>query len=226
LSGVYAFDEGTGALRWKWEFEDKRDAFPCENLTADGSFAFAWMMDKRQSLFGRGTLIALDAGSGQEKWRHATSGYANLAGEPLLQDGNTVLIADYPAGKDSTAEEAGFVYRALDRASGGKIWESQTNWKYQDGVSIGGLLFVSDRKVHAVLNENNDTSPDSWISAVNLRSGKEIWRSETIELGIFTTPAAGGGIVLAGSKPFTRNDPAIKGGKNEVAGLWAWRASP
>ena len=34
---VYAFDAKTGALRWKWELEDKRDAFLCDGLAADGN---------------------------------------------------------------------------------------------------------------------------------------------------------------------------------------------
>lgn len=88
-----------------------------------------------------------------------------------------------------------------------------------------GLLSASDRKVHDVLDENNKTSPDSWMCALNLRTGKEIWRSQTIERGVFTSPAAGERMVVVGSKPFTRDDPADKAGKNDVSGIWAWRAS-
>ncbi len=85
----------------------------------------------------------------------------------------------------------------------------------------------SERKVHQLLTENNDKflSPDSWVSMVDLRTGKEFWRSQIVELGVFTTPATGDGMVVVGSKPFYWSSGEIKG-KPEVAGLWAWPVAP
>jgi len=79
--------------------------------------------------------------------------------------------------------------------------------------------------VHELLTENNNSSPDSWLTKVDLRTGKELWRSEVVELGVFTRPAVGDGLVVVGSEPFTWADPP-RSGKREVAGLWAWRVSP
>jgi hypothetical protein len=42
-------------------------------------------------------------------------------------------------------------------------------------VAVEGLLFASDKKVHQVLTENNNTSPDSWVGVVNVRF---IWASD------------------------------------------------
>jgi hypothetical protein len=79
--------------------------------------------------------------------------------------------------------------------------------------------------VHALLTENNNTSPDSWVSAVSLRSGAELWRSETVELANFTRPAAGDGMVVVGSEPFVWAADPQNTGKPGVSGLWAWRVS-
>ena len=62
------------------------------------------------------------------------------------------------------------------------------------------------------------------MAAVDLRTGKELWRSEIVELGVFTRPVPSDGIAVVGSEPFTWADPP-RSGKREVAGLWAWRAS-
>lgn len=219
--GLYAFDARTGTLRWKWEIVEKFGSHFVDGMTADAGAVYVWLVDKSKSVFGTGVLVAFDAATGKEKWRHTTSMYVSFGAAPLLLDPNAVVIADYPPGKDGTADEAGFIYRALDRATGARLWESKTAWKYRISVTLGGLMFVSDQKVHEVLTENNNDSPDSWISAVNLRSGKEMWRSQTVELGIFTAPAAGEGMVVVGSKPFTWADPP-RAGKKDVAGLWAW----
>src|SRR5260221_3079541 len=151
-------------------------------------------------------LTPLDAATGKETWRNATSMYGRLDDQPLLLDPNLLLVADYPPGKYGTADETGFLYRALDRATGSPAWESQTSWKYQESVAFQGLLFVSDHKIHQVLNENNDTSPDSWISAVNLITGKAIWGSGTVKLGIFTPPAAGEGKDVVSSENSMTSD--------------------
>ena len=223
FQGLNAFDAKTGALRWKWELEDKIDAFLTYGLAADKSAAYLWMVDKTESIFGKGVLIVFDALTGREKWRRNTSMFVAALDAPLLFDSNAVVIPDYPAVKDANADGAGYLYRALDRATGDKVWESQTPWKYQTSVTAEGLLFASDKKVHQVLTENNNTSPDSWVSAVNVRTGKELWRSQSVELGVFTLPAAGEGMVVVGSKPFLwAGDPAVAG-KDSVAGIYAWR---
>lgn len=222
LVGVYAYDRRNGELRWKWEKQDKTDAFLVYGVAADESSAYLWMIDKTQSLLGKGILLALDAATGNEKWRHTTSMFVYFPTTPLLLKSGEIVIADYPTGDVKVADEVGWVYRALNRETGTVAWESRTPWKYRNLAYADGMLLASDQKVHEVFNENNQHSPDSWVSAVDLRSGQERWRSETMELGILTTPAASDGLVVVGSKPFTWSDPKREG-KPEVSGLWAWR---
>lgn len=221
LHGIYAYDRSSGEARWKWELADKTDAFLIHGVAADPSSVYAWMSDKSRSLFGAGVLLVLDAATGLEKWRHTTRMFVAFPATPLLLESGEVVIADFPDGKDPVADPSGWEYRALDRATGQTRWASRTAWKYRNLASDGRMLVASDQRVHEVFNENNTHSPDSWVSAVDLKTGQERWRSETVELGVFTTPAIGEGMVVVGSKPYSWSSPPREG-KPEVAGLWAW----
>jgi len=220
-TGFYAFDAKSGALRWKWESRERKGAPFIEGFSADANVAYLWMNDKSANVFGFGVLISFDAATGKEKWNHTTSMYVPSCPGPLLLDSNTVLTCDYPPGKEGTRDEKGFLFQCLNRQNAAQVSEVQTPWKYSNGAVSNGMLFASDHQVHELLTENNNSSPDSWVSAVSLETGKELWRSETIELGVLTTPAAGDGMVVVGSEIFTFNSVT---GKREVAGLWAWPA--
>lgn len=220
-SAVYALDSKTGAVRWSWEPDAQKDVPIPYGITADSNGVYVWLHDISESLIGKGILLALDTATGREKWRQRTSTYVHSCPSPLLIAPDQVLSCDYPPGDQGTATETGFLYQRLNRETGRKAGESQTNWKYESYIAEDGKLFVADHQVHQVLNENNTNSPDSWVSAVSLETGKELWRSETMELGILTTPAAGEGIVVVGSDAFKWSDPSAQG-KRDVAGLWAW----
>ncbi|HEY3741851.1 MAG TPA: PQQ-binding-like beta-propeller repeat protein [Bryobacteraceae bacterium] len=221
-SAVYALDSKTGDVRWSWEPDSGRKDVPIPyGITADASGVYVWLHDISESVIGKGILLALDAETGREKWRHKTSIYVHSCPSPLLIAPDQVLACDYPAGDQGSAIETGFLYQRLNRETGKKMGESQTSWKYESYVAADGKLFVSDHQVHEVLTENNNNSPDSWVTAVSLDTGKELWRSQTLVLGILTTPAAGEGVVVVGSDVFKWGDPGREG-KHDVAGLWAW----
>jgi outer membrane protein assembly factor BamB len=225
LSGIYAFDARTGEMRWKWELEDRHGTYTISGIAADEAAAYVWFTDKSKDSFGIGVLAAVDAATGKEMWRHTSSTSPGTIYQPVLLDPNLVLSCEYPPGSEGTATNTGHLFPAFDRATGAKQWESRTPWKYQGGTIDRDVLLASDHKIHEVLNENNNSSPDSWVSAVNLRTGKELWRSPEVELGVFTLPAAGDGIVAVGSAPYTWSSPP-RAGKRSVAGVWAWRIAP
>jgi outer membrane protein assembly factor BamB len=225
VAGVYALDGKTGAEKWKWEIEEKVAGHTVSGLAADAGTVFVWMEDRSKSIFGFNVLTALDAATGKQKWQRTGATYLGAFPGPMLFGPNVALSCDYPVGKEGSSDSAGFVYSAWNGSTGEKLWESRTNWKYRNAIARGDRLIASEHKVHQLLNENNDTSPDSWVTVVDLRTGKELWRSQVVELGVFTTPAAGDGMVVVGSKPFNWSSGEIKG-KPEVAGLWAWPATP
>jgi outer membrane protein assembly factor BamB len=219
VAGVYAFDAKTGVPRWKWEIEERSTGHTIAGIAASGGNLFVWMEDRSKNLFGNTVLTAFDPVTGKQKWQHAgTTNLGEFPG-PMLFGPNVVLSCDDPQGGDAAADRAGFVYSAFDAASGERLWQSQTNWKFRKAIAHRNRLIASERKVHQLLNENGESSPDSWVTLVDLRTGKELWRGQEIELGVLTTPAVGDDMVVVGSHPYSFNETK---GKPEVAGLWAW----
>jgi len=66
------------------------------------------------------------------------------------------------------------------------------------------MIFSLSRIARLMRSSELETtrSPDSFLTVVDIRTGQELWRSETITLGTFTTPAVADGIVVVGSLPF------------------------
>ncbi len=226
LTAVYAFDAQSGTPVWKWEIADKTGSLFAVTSAADDARVYLWLRQVGADSFSKGLLLTLDAATGKEIWRHATSGYpagpgpaiSNLG--PVLLGPNLIVVPDVPPGRDANASKSGHLFRALDRATAVKTWESQTTWKYDNTSFCGEFLLVSDHQVHKLMNENNEASQDAWVSLVRLRTGQELWRSPALELAVLTAPAGGAGMVVVGSKPYVYNSVR---GKDEVSGLWAWR---
>ena len=61
-------------------------------------------------------------------------------------------------------------------------WELRTSWKYGNWIAQDGLIYVADRQAHALIGTGNDASPDSFLTVVDIRTAKELWRSETVQL--------------------------------------------
>ena len=212
-------DAKTGALLWS---DEKTSGPSISGVAAGAGTLFVWKEDRSKNIFGNNILTAFEAATGKQKWERTSATNPGAFAGPMVFSPGVVLSCDYPEGNAGLEDSSGFVYQAFNGATGEKLWSSQTNWKYREAIARGELLIVSAQKVHAVLNENNNVSPDSWVSVISLRTGKDLWRSQEVELGVFTLPAVGDGMVVVGSKPFKFNDVA---GKPEVAGLWAWPLS-
>jgi hypothetical protein len=150
------------------------------------------------------------------RWRHESTG--NCMEPPSTIEPDAVLSCDGP--KDPSLN--GATFRALRQTDGTTLWSGTTNWPYPRSIVVGRFAIVADHRIHQVLNENNDTSPESWVTVVDRQSGKELWRTQTMILADLTIPAAGGGVVVAGSKPFTTLTDSSIVGSPDVAGLWAW----
>ncbi|HEU5480345.1 MAG TPA: PQQ-binding-like beta-propeller repeat protein, partial [Candidatus Tumulicola sp.] len=136
---------------------------------------------------------------------------------PALLDPGELLVCD-----GLNADGDGARYVALRRSDGAALWHGQTTWNYERFVDDGPVAIVSDRRVHQMLNENGTTSPDSWLTGVDRRTGRELWRTPLESLAVFTLPAVGDGLVVVGSATFTWADPQVAGSPG-VAGLWAWK---
>ena len=216
---IHAFDASTGALRWKWQTDkcSGLEESPLSDLTADHETAFL-RIDTVQSNDKSGAIIALDATTGTQKWSSDTVQFHGNA--PILFDAATVVAIDnIPGDHGGTAYRKNpYIVRGLDRATGQTKWESRTAWKYDSWTADKGLLFVADRMAHALVGDGSQTSPDSFLTVVDIRTAKELWRSETIQLGSFTTPVVADGIVVVGCQPY--------GSENlQIGGLYAYPAT-
>lgn len=156
-----------------------------------------------------GALVALDIGTGEERWRHQPGGTGPtlvdgrlyLGGDPIrtlsADDGReywsyqTERSARTPAVVDGGAYTAGheWVY-ALDATDG------RERWTHEHGGNVTSLVAVADGSVYL-----NQASPDSHggpsgVTAVRVTDGTQRWQTST-----------GGG----------RQSPAIAGGTVYVA---------
>jgi outer membrane protein assembly factor BamB len=215
---IHAFDAKDGTLRWKWETQECSgpEDNPLSLLTADASAAYLTIDGK--DVDGKwGAVFAFDAATGKQMWR-VPSVQFHPAGATIL-DASTVVICDNTPGDHGGTANARkpYVLRGLDRATGQMKWESQTAWKYGNWIAQDGLMFVGDRLAHALIGTGNDTSPDGFLTVVDMRSAKELWRSAVLPLASMTTPAVAEGVVVVGSLPFGESN-------NENGGLFAFRA--
>lgn len=197
-SSVEAFDASSGKLRWT------RSNLRQPQIAAGADAVYVATAE---------AVSAIDAATGQQLWSLAGTRYPEA---PALLGSGQLGIRDMPPGKDGPLGKSGYMFRIVDRSKGAQLSEARTAWKYDRFSVHEGRLYASDRRAHALLNEGGATSPDSWITAVDLRSGKELWRSEIVPLASFTNTAAGEGMVVVGSEAFGNADP-------KLSGIWAWR---
>ena len=209
---VYAFDRKTGKPAWNWSV--KGDASP---MAADENALYYSSWAERNAF-----AVAVDANSGLRKWSHPLNN-ANLTASAYLTGQGYLLIRDNPPGKGEARSETGYVFRTLKCDSGEESKAVSTAWKYPNPIIYGSAIYASDYQSGRLLNEGGDAAPDSWLTAASLLTGKELWRGETVHYGVFTTPAAGEGIVAVGIQPYS--PPVPKAGDPMPAGLWVWKAT-
>ncbi len=78
-------------------------------------------------------------------------------------------------------------------------------WKYEDWEIKDGILFTSDWGPHSWTTHRYHHDPDRWLAAVDIRSGKELWRSKVEQMADFSMPVIGDGVVIVASSPSRRS---------------------
>ncbi len=159
---VIALDQATGRKIWETpngsSYSNRRGSGPRGTPTLDGNTVFA--------LASNGRLIALDAGSGKQRW--AVDLLAELGGrntnwgmsESPLVDGERIIIT--PGG------DAGIA--ALDKSSGEVIWTSDA-----DRAAYSSVMIVEAGGVKQYV-----TLTGSAGVGVRAADGKVLWRYEKV----------------------------------------------
>ncbi len=221
LTIITAYDAKTGELRWKRE--NKPGCLISAPLVANGIVYFTEEGESRK--ISRAdqpaeykvdyTLHAFDIAANKDLWAKPTDDELTEVGGPQFIDGDVLYSLEAPG-------NPAWHYRALSIKTGETLWQMQPEIKSLKPANyIGGILYVTGRRAHALLNERGDTSPDSWLAAIDSRTGRQLWHSEPKDLSEFTAPVAAGGMVYIASAPFYWNG-VKKGGEYK---LYAFRAS-
>jgi outer membrane protein assembly factor BamB len=232
FQGTYAFASATGALRWKSESLlcayysaacRSTVNYEVDGLLADNRNVYvSYRIDAQAKgdtipIATARLLVARDGASGVERWRRELALSCDDA--PALVPPDGIFTCENQAAR-------GARYAELDRNTGATRRSLLTTALYADDVVRDGSLFVADRSDDQALDEAGNYSHYRWLTRVDLRTGKELWRSAVQPAAEFTTPAAAGGLVVVGSTPFpglsTSSGP-IDAGSPDVGGLWAWR---
>jgi outer membrane protein assembly factor BamB len=219
LHGLYAFDATAGTLRWKTEFTSaygSSTSYDVRSIAGDARNVYA---NYFVQVPGRDywLLVARDAETGAERWRRER--FVSCADEPTPVASNRILACVGASG-------SGGLYAELDGATGAVEHTIRTADFYGDGVVMDGSLFTCGSSRYEMLNEGGSYSYYRWLTRVDLRTGRELWRGPVQTAAEFTAPAANDGLVVLGSKPdagMGQSNGTIDAGAPEVGGLWAWR---
>jgi outer membrane protein assembly factor BamB len=207
-AGIQAFDRQTGTLRWTWQV----DRYRFTGMTADPKTVFISAYDDT------GVALALDARNGRQKWTRKLSWnpqdiyFRRTYPEAILFDPTTVVFFDQPSNevpaydRDHLDNKAkGTVVHAFNRATGEPLWQSTMPWKYDDWQVFDGHLYASDGGPHSWETSNYKHAPDSWFTVLDLRTGKQQWRSNVVPLATFSRITMGDGVAVFAIWPYRDN---------------------
>ena len=178
---LYRLDRANGKERWHYDLGDAAVSRVLPHPTA-----FDWDWQGPQPVLaddvvyvgsGDGSFHAVDASSGQRKWRFETRGKIRVG---AAIDGSRVVFGSGDH----------FVY-SLDRATGKEIWRADTKADV-DGAPLvdGGRVFVGNR--------------GPGLFALDAVSGKELWRLFFWGSWVESTPVIRDGVLYIGSSDLAR----------------------
>ncbi|HYP08298.1 MAG TPA: PQQ-binding-like beta-propeller repeat protein, partial [Bryobacteraceae bacterium] len=157
-----------------------------------------------------GAIYALDAGTGQQRWR--TEFQPTLApcySRPLVAGGNVILTGIGPAAPKDPTKRGGYYLFSFDAATGQERWRYRAEAPYiHNGVCLtqpvladGAVYATGESRVYAV---DANTGGERW-APVEIRRTQE---GRMREVKISAPAAASGSIVVATPVDLIGIDPA------------------
>lgn len=170
---VLAVERATGKVAWRFATGGRVRSSP---VVADG-VVYAGSFD--------GHLYALDAESGAVRWKFATQG-VSIDSEKAGFDRRSIQ-SSAAVTRDLVVfgSRDGHLY-GVDRATGKERW----NFDHQVSWVVGSPAITGDRTIVG-------SSDGRFVQAVELATGKELWRSRT-DSNALSSPAVAGGEVVVG----------------------------
>lgn len=209
---LLALDTATGAQRWRFRADHTLIAAPTvvDGVVYVGDDAFARDRDRDGVA---GTVYALDAATGAERWRAATN--RGVLAAPAVADGVVYVIDGF---SDSGLQDNGTAY-ALDAVSGDERWR----------VAVGGATCaapaVADGLVYVRSGSTAPSPGPGALLALDAATGAVRWR-------VATAGTCGGGEFRPAAVPAALDDGAayVRGADGALVALDAatgterWRA--
>jgi outer membrane protein assembly factor BamB len=193
--GLHAIDAATGEVVWRFLTGDEAEpdgppasAFDSSPAIADGVV----YVGEGPS----GGVYALDAATGDERWRFVTHG--GTPGSPAVADGTVFFTTETVFDPDEADTTPSRLY-AVDAATGAERWHVDLG----PGETSFSSPAVADGGVYVGVTAP-ETNTGYWL-AVDAATGLERWRFPTPTSGTWnSSPAIGDGLVyVSGVEDFT-----------------------
>ncbi|HEX4952707.1 MAG TPA: PQQ-binding-like beta-propeller repeat protein [Thermoanaerobaculia bacterium] len=178
---LFKLDRATGKERWRYELGDGQVP---RVLPHPAVFEWDWQGPKpvmaEGVVFvgsGDGSFHAVDAATGERRWRFATGG--KVRNGAVIDDSRVIF-----GSKDH------FVY-ALDRKTGKELWKHETEAPI-DGAPLvwGGKVLIGNR--------------GGGLYALSAETGERLWRTFFWGSWVESTPVVAGGVLYIGSSDLRR----------------------
>jgi outer membrane protein assembly factor BamB len=145
-----------------------------------------------------GYLFAVDAKTGQEKWRFPVGNVA----APAIGDGRVYILGGKTTMRADVADFHGILY-AVDLQTGKEVWHVEAPRTSEMSGSFGDPIYYQGR-VYAAASFDAFLGPGH-VYAFDARTGQEVWKQTTADdLWNPETPAAyNGAIYVVASAPKT-----------------------
>lgn len=183
----YAIDAETGDEVWSVEVGHRfgssssvvHDGTVYVGTTGDGPMVVSGPEDEEE--FEACALLALDAETGDERWRYDDFGEKdNIDSSPAVADGRVYFGGEHAV-------------RALDADSGAVAWTREISTHPQSSPTVGdGVVYYG-----APLDGQNEDEPPARVWALDAETGETVWTAGIEDISLRTSPAVADGTVYA-----------------------------
>ncbi|MYS82007.1 protein kinase domain-containing protein [Embleya scabrispora] len=156
---------------------------------------------------GKGQVTAIDAESGKQVWRKATTGSSVSA--PLTTKSHVFVVSwtvDTSALVPEPSQPSTCTVHAFDPFNGEQRWvlEYAARWVNLPAGLDGELLYLG------VAEENSSSTGPGRIVAINATTHREVWKADmSKDTGLPATPVFAGGLVYVLAEPRYSSYPAV-----------------
>lgn len=183
----YAIDIADGTRQWAVEYPKEHRFSQSSPVVVDGTVYVGTIGDaplvvsgpEDEEQFSRPALLALDADTGEERWRYDDFGpRQEVSSSPAVADGRVYIGGD---------NDANAVY-ALDADSGDVVWERSLPTHPESSPAV-----ANDLVYYGAPHDGGPTPCRLW--ALDGSTGETVWTHDVDDQSLRTSPAVADGTV-------------------------------